>query len=127
MKIVMNEVTGVNEFTVPAVLKSINPKIRFTKPTEANPEGARYQTCTVEIEYPNNGGTNTVISTVWAKSVESNQDAFKVGAEVSLTIQADGEFAGRSKVGLPQASLIDLSLFGIGADVAVEEEVEAEA
>jgi len=124
MKLVTNEVTGVQEFTVPAVLKTINPKIRFTKPTEANPEGARYQTCTVELMYPDKT-TDTVISTVWAKSVESNQDAFVPGAEVSLTIQADGEFAGRSKVGLPTASVINLSAFGI--EVEVKEDVEVEA
>lgn len=126
MKPVQNETTGAMEVVIPAILKSVNPNIRFTKPTDAHPEGARFQMCTVEVTYPNNGGTDILPSTIWAKSIESNPDAFVPGNEVALTVQVDGEFKGLSKVGLPMFRRVNLELLGLELE-EVEEEVEETA
>ena len=114
MKIVVNEVTGLRELVMPAILRSIGAVVQTTKPTKNHPDGAKFNWCQVEVTYPDNS-KDTVGSSVWNKSLTSNPDAFKEGDEISLATQLEGDHAGYSKVGLPTARRVDITKFDLAS------------
>lgn len=129
MKIIVNEVTGLREMVINAVLKAVGTEVRTTKPTDAHPDGAKFRVCEVEVTYPN-GSVKTVDSTLWDKSLTSLPDAFVAGKEISLTTQLEGEGAGYSKVGLASFRRVDLTAFDLSSVEAPEmvaEELQVEA
>lgn len=114
MTIILNAETGQQEMHMPATIKSISADVKLTKPTANHPEGARIQWCKVDVVYPS-GKTDTVDSTVWAKSVESLPDVFVPGAEIDLVTMLQGPKAGYSSVNLPATKRVDITQFDLSA------------
>lgn len=112
MEVIINEITGLREFVLLAVLHSIGTEIKRSKPTERHPEGAEFRWCECEVTYPN-GDKKIVDSIIWNKSLEKLPDAFTIGKEVSLTTQLEGEGAGFSKIGLPTMRKVDITQFDL--------------
>jgi len=118
MEIILNEVTGIREMHIDAVLKSIGTEIRETADKKTP-----FRWCKAEVTYPN-GKTKIVDGTLWEASLEALPDAFTTGNVVSLAVQLSGDYAGFSKVGLPTVQKVDITQFQFDA---VSEEVEVEA
>lgn len=116
MKAVRNAETGILEIVYAATLKTIGA-VRLADNEKQTP----YRLCTAEVEYPN-GSKATVGALLWEGSNLANPDAFVVGAEISLRVQAEGEYARNAVVQLPTMAKFDLSL--VEFEVEVEAEVE---
>lgn len=104
MKAVKNTETGILEIVYSAVLKTIGA-VRLADNDKQTP----YRLCTATVEYPN-GTTGTVGAMLWEGANIANPDAFVAGAEISLRVQAEGEYAGNATVQLPAMAKFDLGL-----------------
>lgn len=105
MKAVKNTETGILEIVYAATLKSIGSTVRTTNNDKATP----YRLCTAEVEYPN--GTKAAVGCMlWEGSNIANEGSFFIGAEISLRVQAEGEYAGNATVQLPAMAKFDLGL-----------------
>lgn len=117
MKAVKNAATGIAELIYAAVLVSVGTTLRVTKDEKETP----YRLCVAEVEYPN-GTKAKVGAMLWEGSNIANEGMFVAGAEISLRVQAEGEYAGNAVVQLPAMAKFDLSL----VEFELEEEPVAE-
>lgn len=102
----MNEVTGINELIISAVIKSISENVRNTNNEKATP----YRLGTAEVEYPDET-TGIVGALLWDASLEANPDSFKVGQRIDLRVQLEGDYAGNAVMSLPGMEKVDVTKF----------------
>ena len=121
---------------VPATIASISKETYQLNNDKKTP----FRMVNADISYPN-GNKATVASRLYQKSLEAHPEVFQVGKGVTLEVQAEGDYMGRSVVKLP-ANQVDVNMMlGItnisttttqeNVDLAqaetIEEEVTAEA
>lgn len=106
MKTAFNETTGVTEVFLPAKLVRIsNNKLTNSNQTE-------YQIATVAVTYPD-GTVKESESIIYSKQIASLPEVFCAGSEVEIAVQIEGNYAGNSRVSLPKARKIDLTMLGL--------------
>ena len=106
----INPETDEPEVLIPAVLVSVSETIKEL--TNKNGEKTQYQLGLAEMTYPN-GKKATVGGSIWTNSIASNPASFVKGAPVLLTVQETGEYAGFSKIGLPELERVDIAMLGL--------------
>ncbi len=106
MKKVLNEVTGVNELIISAVIASIGATVKHTNNDKATP----YRLGTATVTYPDES-TGVVGALVWDNSIEANPDSFEVGQRIDLRVQLEGEYAGNAVMALPGMERVDIAKF----------------
>lgn len=116
-KPVRNELTGILETRIVGTLMSLPTEF---KNELKNEKKTPYSICQVEIAYPN--GTKATVSSRLYKATQEFA-GYSKGSEVELVVQCEGTYAGRSIIALPEAKVVDLSLFGI----EIAEEVTSKA
>ncbi len=117
IKLNIDVTPNVREFHTVGILKVLGTEYR------ANKKGTNYTYSEVEIEYPN-GKKVIVDATTYENSVKVNKDRFVENAVVGLVVQIDGQFKGRTKLGLPSAREVDLSQFDLDLDSIIVPEGE---
>lgn len=116
MKQVKNEVTGILEGFIPAIMELL--------PTEFNQEnskGTKYAVVTTRVTYPD-GTSDNASAIMYEKSAKTG--LFTSGGMVELRVQLEGEYAGNAVIQLPSTQRVDLTKFGIKVD-ALEPALEA--
>lgn len=106
MKKVMNEVTGINELIISAVINSISETTKNTKNEKATP----YRLGTATVTYPDES-EGIVGALLWEGSLDANPDSFKVGQRIDLRVQLEGEYAGNAVMSLPGMERVDITKF----------------
>jgi hypothetical protein len=76
---------------------------------QTNSKDTPYRTVRGNITYPN-GTTALIGSTLYTAMMDTNPDDFVVGKDVTVAIQLDGEYAGRSKVIYDEIPIADVTL-----------------
>jgi hypothetical protein len=105
MKFIVNSSTGVEECLLPAVIVSINETIKTSK----NVNKSEYKSCIVNTTYPD-GTVEEMASKFYVNAQIALPEVYRVGANVVVAIQMDGEGAGLSTVGAPEIKRANLDL-----------------
>lgn len=87
-------------------------KLRLTSvgaKDQKNVKDTPYRTVRGNITYPN-GTTALIGSTLYTAMMDTNPDDFVVGKDVTINIQLDGEYAGRSKVVYDEIPVANVAL-----------------
>lgn len=123
----INDYNQTREFLTNAVIKTIAGADRFNKKKSTkHPNGTPYRIATAEVEYPN--GTKAIVGTsIFSESLKTHPESFAVGQTVQMAVQMDGEYAGYSRLQLPELARFDVSTFeGMEATAPAVGEVQAD-
>lgn len=108
MKVIVNEETKIKELHYPATLVSVSATVRHTDNDKHTP----YRLAQAEVEYPN-GTKGKVGAMIWDASYQLFPEEFAKGSDVTLRVQAEGDYAGNAVIALPTMNKFDLSLVGL--------------
>lgn len=105
-----NKNTGLMEVYVPALVTEIKEKVLNLN----NEKLTAYRLGNCQINYPD-GGKGDVLTRFYSKSIKAHPDVFKVGEQISIAIQTEGEYAGRAVAQLSGTTVDIARLLGIKA------------
>ena len=110
MKIEVNKVTGIEEAFLPGTILSINDS-----DVKKNSNEKAFKKCMVSVTYPDNS-TEEFQSIFYVSAQDALPEVYKVGSDVVVAIQIDGEYAGNSTVQAPELKRVDVDKLKSFAD-----------